>query len=349
VELYRPLLLPLLSRTDPEWIHERTLGGLSALQRLAPGRALLRAVAGRVPDRPVTVMGLAFPNPLGVAAGLDKDCRALHAWGCLGFGHVEAGTLTPRPQAGNPRPRIFRLRQDRALVNRMGFPNGGVEAAAPRLAAHARRPGRALVGVSLGKQKETPLAEAAADYRRVLEVVYPHADYLAVNVSSPNTPGLRELQGGRYLETLLSEVAERGREKAAEMGLTPRPLVVKIAPDLTEAELDEVLEAAQRSGVAGIVATNTTLARDGLTSVHREQSGGLSGAPLRRRSTEVVASIRRRFAAGPGEGIPIIAVGGVDSAEAVREKLDAGASLVQLYTGLVYRGPGLAGRVLRGL
>lgn len=343
--LYRKILLPLLSTVDAERSHEVTLWLLERVQRRALGRRLLRALAGDLPARPVEVLGLTFANPLGVAAGFDKDARVAAGLGALGFGHVEVGTLTPRPQEGNPRPRIFRLPEDRALINRMGFPNHGVEGAVPRLAALAERERGPVVGVSLGKQKETPLERAAEDYLAVLEATWRHAGYLVVNVSSPNTPGLRDLQGGRHLEHLLGALTARLRELAAGSGGRPRPLLVKIAPDLTFREIDEVLSAVEAAGVAGVVAVNTTVSREGLRSPRQVESGGLSGRPLAPRADEVIDYLSR---ATRGR-LPIVGVGGVSTADDVRAKLDAGASLVQLYTGLVYEGPGVAGRLLRGL
>lgn len=347
--LYRRFVWPLLARSDPESTHERTLRLLERAQRLAPGRALLRLLAGRVPPQPVEVLGLRFPNPLGIAAGFDKDARVVRGLAALGFGHVEVGTLTPRPQPGNPRPRVFRLPEDRALINRLGFPNGGVEAAVPRLQRWAAQdpPARGFVlGVSLGKQKDTPLAEAVEDYRLGLRAVYPWSDYLAVNVSSPNTPGLRKLQGGRYLEHLLGELVREGNELARQHGVTPRPLLVKIAPDLTDPELETILAAVEAAAIPGVIATNTTVSREGLSRDPRaEETGGLSGRPLEARATEVVARVRQLT----GGRLPVIGVGGVEDAAGARRKIDAGASLVQLYTGLVYQGPGVAGRILRGI
>ena len=343
-ETYRQLLFPLLKRLDPETAHERTLEALMLAQSNLAGRLVLRRIAGRLPALPVQIGPLHFPNPLGMAAGFDKDARVVGGLTVLGFGHVEVGTLTPRPQAGNPRPRIFRLPGDAALINRMGFPNGGVAAAVPRLRALAGRRDTVL-GVSLGKQKETPLDEAADDYIAVMRAVYPYADYLAVNISSPNTPGLRELQGGRYLDALLAALVAENRKLAARAGLPPRPLWVKIAPDLSSEELDEVLSALLFAGADGIIATNTTLARDGLSDARRGEAGGLSGRPLRRRSTELIAAIQHRT----GGALPIIGVGGVATADDVRAKLDAGAAVVQLYSALVYGGPGLPGQILRGL
>ncbi|HUM71411.1 MAG TPA: quinone-dependent dihydroorotate dehydrogenase, partial [Chloroflexota bacterium] len=256
----------------------------------------------------------------------------------------EVGTLTPRPQAGNPRPRIFRLPLDGALINRMGFPNEGVETAVPRLNALAQQPRDFILGVSLGKQKETPLAEAAQDYITVMQAVYPYADYLAVNISSPNTPGLRDLQGGDYLGHLLQVLTTENQKLAYQYQLTPRPLLVKIAPDLTWAELDEMLTAVQDAGMDGIIATNTTLSRDGLLmSGGSEEAGGVSGRPLTDRSNEIIAHIHRET----NGRLPIIGVGGIFTAADICAKLEAGASLVQLYTALIYEGPTLPGRLLR--
>lgn len=335
--MYRSLIYPALSRLDAEHVHERTLSLLSLSQRFAAGRAFLRLLAGRVPEKSVEVAGVRFPNAVGVAAGFDKNARVARGLGCLGFGHVEVGTLTPRPQAGNPKPRIFRLPEDGALINRMGFPNEGARSAVSRLQElheTTEAGSRPVIGVSLGKQKETPLEDAAEDYRQVLDLVYPYADYVAVNVSSPNTPGLRELQGGRWIEELLKGLMERGRE---------RPLFVKIAPDLSPEEIDEILEAVEASGAAGVIATNTTVSREGLHSPKRNEAGGLSGRPVAERSTEVIAQIHR----ATGGKLPIFGVGGIFTPDDVRAKRDAGASVVQLYTGLVYEGPRLAGRLVR--
>jgi dihydroorotate dehydrogenase len=223
---YKRVLFPLLARQDAEQVHERTLVALLLAQGMGPGRWVLKRMAGRLPRQPVEVFGLTFPNMLGVAAGFDKDVRVAAGLGLLGFGHVEVGTLTPAPQVGNPRPRVFRLPADQALINRMGFPNGGVAAAVPRLKALQKRGRDFILGVSLGKQKETPLADAAGDYLKVMRPVYRYADYLAVNVSSPNTPGLRELQGRDYLEQLLEVLVVEGQELAQQEGLQPRPLLL---------------------------------------------------------------------------------------------------------------------------
>lgn len=341
---YQTLIFPWLRRMDAETAHERTLTALALAQRTAVGRAFLAAIRGAVPDQPVTLFGLTFPNVLGVAAGFDKDARVAVGLGALGFGHVEVGTLTPRPQAGNPRPRVFRLAEDNAIINRMGFPNGGVQATLPRLQALRRAPRSFVVGVSLGKQKETPLEAALADYVAVMEAVFPYADYLAVNVSSPNTPDLRRLPGGDYLDGLLRGISAANGALATRHVVPPRPLLVKIAPDLTWDELDQILAAARACAISGIIATNTTIARPGLRSAARAEAGGLSGRPLRARSLEIVA-----YVAENAGTLPIIGVGGIATAGDARAMLDAGASLLQLYTGMVYHGPGIAGHILRAL
>ena len=342
---YERLLFPAIRHIDAETAHDRTLNALALAQSNPVGRAVLRSIAGDIPNRPVQVGGLHFPNVLGMAAGFDKDARVVQGLALLGYGHIETGTLTPRPQPGNPRPRVFRLPADEAVINRMGFPNGGVEAAVFRLRALAAKSNDFVLGVSLGKQKETPLAEAAEDYMAVMRAVHTCADYLAVNISSPNTPGLRELQGGRYLEQLLHALVSENRGLAADAEINAPPLWVKIAPDLEWHEIDEILEALTAAGVDGIIATNTTLARDGLSESVQTEAGGLSGRPLRKRATDLIAYIHRRM----GDALPIIGVGGINSAADVREKLDAGASVVQLYTGMIYGGPGLPGRILREL
>lgn len=342
---YEQLAFPLLRHVDPEKAHDWTLQALSLAQWSIAGRHLLRQLAGSLPSQPVVCAGLTFPNVLGLAAGFDKDARVVDGLSLLGFGHIEVGTLTPRPQSGNPRPRVFRLVEDQALINRMGFPNAGVVSVAARLRRLAVHAHPYVLGVSLGKQKETPLPEAAEDYLAVMEAVYQYSDYLAVNISSPNTPGLRELQGQHYLEQLLSTLKAAGHDQAIYHNLEPRPLFVKIAPDLSWAELDVILAAIESAEIDGIIATNTTLQRDDLTSGQRHETGGLSGRPLREQSTEIIAYISRQT----GGRLPIVGVGGVATAADICAKLDAGATLVQLYTSLVYGGPGLPGQLLRDL
>lgn len=341
---YRNFIFPLLARLDPEEAHERTLRLLENAQVNPIGQSFIRSIAGQLPQQPVQICGLTFPNVLGMAAGFDKDARVTAGLAQLGFGHVEVGTLTPRPQPGNPRPRIFRLPEDEALINRMGFPNGGVETAVARL-SKVPVDRTFVLGVSLGKQKETGLADAAGDYIAVMRAVFPYADYLAVNISSPNTPGLRALQGGNYLGRLLDTLLKENQALADKHGVARRPLLVKIAPDLTDAELAEMVNTAVASGIDGIIATNTTLGRAGLKSPRQGEQGGLSGAPLADRSTQIIRAIAQQT----GGKLPIIGVGGIRTAADVREKLAAGAALVQLYTALIYAGPGLPGQILRDL
>jgi dihydroorotate dehydrogenase len=340
---YKQLVFPWLAQVEPERTHEWMLSAMGVAQKAWPGQAVLRAIAGNVSAKPVELFGLTFPNVLGIAAGFDKDVRITAGLGMLGFGHVEVGTVLPQPQAGNPQPRVFRLVEDGAVINRMGFPNEGVGTAVSRLKALKNT--NLIVGVSLGKQKETPLEAAADDYRAVMRAVYPYADYLAVNISSPNTPGLRKLQGRTYLSQLLADLQAENRALAQAQGIKQRPLLVKIAPDLSWAELDEMLAAITEHQIDGIIATNTTLARRGLGHPNQKEEGGLSGRPLRYRSTEIIRYIHRKT----NGQLPIIGVGGVQTANDVREKLEAGASLVQLFTGIIYEGPGVAGRILRNL
>ncbi|MCA9920765.1 MAG: quinone-dependent dihydroorotate dehydrogenase [Anaerolineales bacterium] len=341
--MYSNVIFPILKRMDAETVHKLTVCALAYAQSTPSGRALLRLLAGPLPTQPIKLFGLSFPNVIGMAAGFDKDVHVATGLALLGFGHVEVGTLTPRPQVGNPRPRIFRLPADDALINRMGFPNGGVETAVSHLRHLENR--NFVLGVSLGKQKETPLVNAADDYIAVMRQVYPYADYLVVNISSPNTPGLRDLQGGRYLEHLLTTLMAENVRLAGGNPVWKRPLLVKIAPDLTWAELDDILMAVQHAQIDGIIATNTTTSRTGLVDANQMEGGGLSGRPLTAHSTEIIAYIHQQT----GGKLPIIGVGGIFTADDVQVKLDAGASLVQLYTGLIYRGPMLIGYLLRDL
>ena len=338
MELYA-LLRPLIFRLDPEKAHRVTLALLRLAGGFAPGRALMRGMfSTRQTGAPVEAFGLRFPNRLGMAAGYDKDALAWRGLALLGFGHVEVGTITPRPQPGNPQPRIFRLVEDRAVINRMGFPNQGAAAIARRL-KDGWRPKNAILGVNIGKNKATPLEEAAQDYLSLLKVFAPLCDYLAINVSSPNTPGLRSLQSRQALERLLLPLAAE-RDRLAR----PVPLLVKLSPDLTSDELDGALEAILTAGMDGLIAGNTTLCREGLTAPQAQETGGLSGAPLKGINTRLIRQIVHCL--GQNASLPIIASGGVMSAYDVQEKLDAGAALVQLYTGLIYAGPGLVKKIL---
>ncbi len=344
-ELYRRLLFPVLAQTDPEKAHERTLAALERAQSSVLGRTLLHRISGEVPREPVKLWGLTFPNLLGVAAGYDKDARVPAGLALLGFGHVEVGTLTPWPQLGNERPRVFRLPADRAIINRMGFPNGGMVGATQRLRKLAAGSRNFVLGVSLGKQKQTRLTEAFADYATVMRSVYRFADYLVVNISSPNTPELRKLQSREFVSDLLGQLAAENRNLGFVHRLPRRPLLVKVAPDLTFAEMDDILRAAVDRGIDGIVATNTTIQRENLKDRHQAEAGGLSGAPLAEASNGIIRHISRQT----GGTLPIIGVGGVFTSRDVLNKIEAGATLVQVYTGLVYEGPAMAGRILREL
>lgn len=334
---------PLLFKLDPERAHQLTLRILALAGVLPPIRAWLRrAYAFARPDLRVHAFGLDFPNPVGMAAGYDKDGRAVHGLACLGFGHLELGTVTPRPQVGNPRPRIFRLPEDQALINRMGFPNAGSEVLLRRL--RREHPPGVVLGVNIGKGVDTPLDKASQDYLFLLRIFYAVADYIAVNVSSPNTIGLRRLQAREHLEDLLDVLSSARSELEISVGRRV-PILIKLAPDLFEAELEDAVGVVQGAGMDGIIVANTTVDRSGLVSSHREEIGGLSGSPLRERATEVV----RRIHQLTGGELPIVGVGGIFSPEDAREKLEAGATLVQVYTGLVYRGPGLIREIIEKL
>ncbi|WP_299029251.1 quinone-dependent dihydroorotate dehydrogenase [uncultured Thermanaerothrix sp.] len=333
-------LRPLIFRLAPETAHHWVI----ALLRLGGSNALTRAVlrAWFEPETqgpPVQVFGLSFRNPLGLAAGFDKDGLAWRGLACLGFGHLELGTVTPRPQAGNPPPRVFRLVEDQAIINRMGFPSRGAEFLVQRL--QGKRPQGVILGVNIGKNRQTPLEEAAQDYLYLLRIFAPLCDYLAINVSSPNTPGLRQLQQRQMLEDLLHPLAEA--RKAQEHALGRRvPLLVKIAPDLDDEGLDAALEAIVRCGMDGVIVGNTTLQRQGLGSPLATETGGLSGLPLNDLNTRLVAQVVKRT----GGKLPVVASGGVMGPVQAQEKLDAGAVLVQLYSGLIYEGPALVKRIL---
>lgn len=334
-----PRARALLFRLDPERAHDLVLAGLGWAGRseLALGW-LRRAYAERDPRLEVRAFGLRFPSPIGLAAGLDKDGVAVRALAALGFGSLELGTVTARPQPGNPRPRLFRLVEDDALINRMGFNNAGVDALVARL-ERLRRQGQVEVpvGVNVGKSRAVELADAVADYERSLRRAWGVADYLALNVSSPNTPGLRSLQQRGPLEALLA-LAGRLRDE-----LGPRPVLLKIAPDLDDDALRTIVELAEDHGIAGLIATNTTIAREGLTSPYADETGGLSGRPLGRRSLEVLRTLRR------ATDLPLVSVGGIWDERDVLERLAAGATLVQLYTAFIYRGPGLLRPLHRAL
>jgi dihydroorotate dehydrogenase len=337
-KIVRPALYRL-SYHDPELVHERTIGVLSRLGKATSALSRVYRV-----DDPVTVLGLRFPNRVGLAAGMDKNGRALPAWAGLGFGFVEVGTVTRLAQPGNPKPRLFTLPRTDAVINRMGFNNNGAEALAAKLAGEGK-PGVPL-GISIGKSKVTPLEDAVEDYRFSLRALHPYADYFAINVSSPNTPGLRQLQDRAALAELLGELRSTSVELAGDAA--PTPVLVKVAPDLTDDALAELLEVSLEHGVAGIIATNTTLSRDGIAAAESGlagQAGGLSGRPLTTRAAEVVEFVHDHT----GGNLPIIGVGGILGPDDALRLVDAGASLVQLYTGFALHGPGLVRRVSRGL
>jgi len=288
-----------------------------------------------------TLWGIRFSNPVGLAAGFDKDARFTDALACLGFGFVEIGTVTPRPQPGNPKPRLFRLPADKALINRMGFNNGGADAAAARL-KHRKEP--LIIGGNIGKNKDTPNEDALLDYEAAFKALYEVVDYFVVNVSSPNTPGLRALQDKEPLMKILNRLQELNRLPGS-----PKPILLKIAPDLTNEQLDDIVTIVTETGIHGIVATNTTIDRRNLVTtsetVEAMGAGGLSGYPLKKRATEVISYIHRKS----GGNIPIIAAGGIFTAEDALEKLDAGASLVQVYTGFIYEGPAIVRNICNGM
>ncbi len=332
------LVRPLLFRLAPETAHRVTLGMLDLASR-TPWCGWQRK---RVAGNPVSVMGIDFPNRVGLAAGLDKNAAHVDGLACLGFGFIEVGTITPRPQPGNPAPRLFRIPEAEALINRMGFNNDGLDSALENL-AHARR--EVPVGINIGKNFDTPMERALDDYLTGLAAVYPHADYVTINISSPNTANLRDLQGGEAFTALLRGLTDE-RDRLWDESGRHVPLVIKIAPDIEEAELPELAEALVEHGIDGVIATNTTLAREEVEGLeHADEKGGLSGRPVRDRSTRVIRALREHLP----EDFPIIGVGGIDSAEAAQEKIEAGANLVQIYTGLIYRGPALVGEIAGAL
>jgi dihydroorotate dehydrogenase len=322
----------LLFSLDAETAHHVTVGLLGRASNFDPALRVLRSF--QPSSKPKKLFGLNFPNPIGLAAGLDKNGVALPAWAALGFGFIEIGTVTAKAQPGNPKPRIFRLPEEQALINRLGFNNDGADAIAQRLSA-LRKSGRwpaVPVGINIGKSRATPLEQATDDYLYSFRRLRDFADYITLNISSPNTPGLRELQEPEKLSELLRTINN-------EAGAAPKPLVVKISPDLSDAELKTILAVCEENGVSGIIATNTTLDHSSIPQ-QMDQAGGLSGAPLRNKSTALVREIAARST------IPVIASGGIFDAESAREKFQAGAQLIQLYTGFVYRGPQLLREIM---
>jgi dihydroorotate dehydrogenase len=326
-----------LFKLDPEVAHDLTLKSLS---KLGPGAALLGA--GETRNETKRVMGIDFPNPVGLAAGLDKNGEYIDALAALGFGFIEIGTVTPRPQPGNPKPRMFRLVGHEALVNRLGFNNDGVE----KLLANVERSSfRGVLGINIGKNFDTPIEKAADDYLACLDAVYSKASYVTVNISSPNTKNLRDLQSEEKLDELLSAIAARRKSLAQKHGQV-KPIAVKVAPDLDDAQIDAIASLTIKHGIDALIATNTTVSREGVEGDPRSaEAGGLSGRPLMARSTAVLAKLARAL----GGAVPLIGVGGITTGADAHAKIAAGASLVQIYTGFIYRGPGLIGDARRAL
>ncbi len=347
------LFRPIFFQFDPEKIHHFVTASLKIFNRFPGGSTLSRAVfsiENLLLER--EVFGLKFKNPVGLAAGFDKNGEMMGEMASLGFGFVEVGTVTPLPQPGNPKPRMFRLKEDEALINRMGFNNLGVEVVAERISQYrkhlVRNPhpkphtSNLIIGGNIGKNKNTPNEDAVNDYVKCFDRLFDVVDYFVVNVSSPNTPGLRELQEKEPLKKLLQTLQQRNFKNGIS-----RPILLKIAPDLTNEQLDDIIEIVKESGIAGVIATNTTINREGLVSPQKtkNEAGGLSGKPLTKRSTEVIRYLSEKSE----KAFPIIGVGGIHSAADAIEKLEAGASLVQLYTGFIYEGPDLIGRINQAL
>lgn len=336
-----PLARPALFAMDAETAHEVTLSGLQRAYECGATRKLMHAQ----PKAPSMLMGMQLANPIGLAAGLDKNGAYIDALGNLGFGFIEVGTVTPRAQPGNPKPRMFRLPRANALINRLGFNNQGLEAFLANVQRSQWRKQGGILGLNIGKNADTPIERAADDYLIGLEGVYPHADYVTVNISSPNTKNLRALQSGDELSALLAQLADK-RLALEDQHQRRVPMAVKIAPDLTQDQIDAIADTLPRHGIDGVIATNTTLSRDSVAGqAHANEAGGLSGAPVHELSLKVIRRLKEQL----GNSLAIIGVGGVMSGQQAREKMAAGADAVQLYTGLIYRGPALVGECVRAI
>lgn len=340
--MYKQVIRPILFSIDAERIHHLVFSWLKTSGKLPGVKSLLKSIFRyKHTNLERNILGLRFENPVGLAAGFDKDAKLVDELSSFGFGFIEIGTLTPKPQPGNEQPRLFRLRADQALINRMGFNNGGVDEAVKRL---KKRSSTVIVGGNIGKNKVTPNENAFDDYAACVESLHEHVDYFVVNVSSPNTPGLRELQEKEPLRKLLADVKSLTLTKSK-----PKPVLLKIAPDLTESQLNDIVEILQQTKTDGIIATNTTISRDNLITPKEELdkigNGGLSGRPVADRSTEVIRYLRLKL----GAGYPIIGVGGIMTPEDAVEKIKAGADLIQIYTGFIYEGPGLVKQINRAL
>lgn len=339
--MYKNFIRKILFQFDAEKVHHFTFGFLRNIFKIPKTAYFFRKKFGfQHPSLEREVFGLKFKNPVGLAAGFDKDAKLYQELSQLGFGFIEIGTLTPKPQPGNEKKRLFRLKEDHAIINRMGFNNEGVEAAVKRLKKNTSSTSsrRVLIGGNIGKNKTTPNDRATADYLYCFNSLFPYVDYFVVNVSSPNTPNLRELQEKKPLTELLNRLQEKNHKHEI-----PKPILLKIAPDLTDSQLLNIIEIISETKIAGVIATNTTILRDGLISENKNETGGLSGKPLKNRSTEVIRFLSEKS----NKAFPIIGVGGIHSAEDALEKLDAGASLVQLYTGFIYEGPKLVQAINR--
>jgi dihydroorotate dehydrogenase len=335
--MYRLLIKPFLFLFDPEWVHHTVFDALKILNKIPGMEALIKSLY-HFKDKRLErkLFGLTFPNPVGLAAGFDKDAKLYHELSNFGFGFIEIGTLTPKPQSGNPKKRLFRLPQDQGLINRLGFNNQGVEAAVERL----KKNKGILIGGNIGKNKLTPNEEAVSDYVKCFEALFPYVDYFVVNVSSPNTPNLRVLQDKEPLTRLLQALKDLNLKKQST-----KPLLLKIAPDLSELQLMDIIDVITSVKIDGVIATNTTLSREGLQSFHKTEIGGISGKPVTDRSTEVIRFLKEKS----NNAFPIIGVGGIHSPQDAIDKFNAGASLVQLYTGFIYEGPGVIKKINKAL
>src|SRR5690554_6703761 len=330
--MYKTIIRPVFFKFDPEKIHHFTFSMLKFYQRIGFGSFFRSVFKVENPRLERELFGLKFPNPVGLAAGFDKDAKLYKELSNLGFGFIEIGTVTPKPQPGNEKPRLFRLKKDKAIINRMGFNNKGTWEAAKRL----RKNQKIIIGGNIGKNKLTPNEEAIHDYEICFDALYSVVDYFVVNVSSPNTPNLRELQDKEPLTKLLETLQNKNLSKPQA-----RPILLKIAPDLSDEQLLDIIEIVKETKIAGVIATNTTILREDLNSESQKEMGGLSGKPLKNRSTEVIRFLSEKS----GKAFPIIGVGGIHSPEDALEKLEAGASLVQVYTGFIYEGPGLVKKI----
>lgn len=357
--MYKTFIRPLFFSFDPEKIHHFTFSLIRFFHKIGFGSIFRSIYKVENQNLERELFGLKFPNPVGLAAGFDKDAKLYKELSNFGFGFIEIGTVTPKPQAGNDKPRLFRLKEDSAIINRMGFNNGGVEEAVERLKANGRAVSatlndRVLIGGNIGKNKITPNEEAVNDYIICFEALFDYVDYFVVNVSSPNTPNLRELQERKPLTDLLQTLQDRNNEmsvRAAPLSevevqsRTRKPILLKIAPDLTDEQLLDIIEIVATTNIDGVIATNTTISREGISSENKKEMGGLSGKPLNKRATEVIRFLSEKS----NKAFPIIGVGGIHSAEDALEKLDAGASLIQLYTGFIYEGPALVKQINKAI